>query len=348
MNTAEFEYPLPDELIAQYPVEPRDAARLMVVHRRTGDIEHRTFREIVEYLAPGDGLVVNRTRVMPARLQGVRAETGGKVDVLLVREVEPGLWEALLRAGSRLVPRTKLVLGDGALFADVAAGPEADRRYLRFPEYPDVCVVLERIGQMPLPPYIRREPVASDRTQYQTVYADVSGAVAAPTAGLHFTEPLLEQVRARGVRIIPILLHVGPGTFRPVKADRVEDHAMEAEYYRVDEDAARQIAETRSTGRVVAVGTTVVRALETIAAGQADDEDGLAARTYEGWTTRFIHPPYRFRLIDALVTNFHLPRSTLLMLVCAFAGRELTLRAYEEAVRERYQFYSYGDAMVIV
>lgn len=348
MNTADFEYPLPDELIAQYPVEPRDAARLMVVHRRTGDIEHRTFREIVEYLAPGDGLVVNRTRVMPARLKGVRAETGGKVEVLLVREVEPGLWEGLLRAGSRLVPGTKLVLGDGVLSAEVAAGPEADRRYLRFPEHLDVRRIVERVGHVPLPPYIRREPVESDRTQYQTVYADAPGAVAAPTAGLHFTEPLLEQVRARGVRIIPILLHVGPGTFRPVKADRVEDHAMEAEFYRVEADAARQIVETRSTGRVVAVGTTVVRALETIAAGQADDEDDLAGRTYEGWTTRFIHPPYRFRLIDALVTNFHLPRSTLLMLVCAFTGRELTLRAYEEAVHERYRFYSYGDAMVIV
>lgn len=348
MKTAEFDYELPESLIAQHPVEPRDRSRLMVVRRETEEIEHRTFRDIVDYLRPGDGLVVNRTRVIPARLKGVRADTGGRVEVVLIREIEPGLWEALLSAGSRLRPGMALSLEEGAVSVTVAGGPDPTRRYVRFAEETDVAGVLQRMGRIPLPLYIRREPTPEDATHYQTVYADVPGAVAAPTAGLHFTNTLLDRIRAHGVMVIPILLHVGPGTFRPVHTDEIEAHTMEAEYYRVDQAAAAQIAAAHRNGRVIAVGTTTVRTLETVAAALIADAERGAVRTYEGWTERFIHPPYRFRIVHVLLTNFHLPRSTLLMLVCAFAGRELTLRAYREAVRARYRFYSYGDAMLII
>ena len=402
MNLAEYDYTLPEDLIAQYPAEPRDASRLMVVHRRGGTIEHRTFRDVADYLAPADALVLNRTRVMPARLLGTRPETGGKVEVVLVRrvaeagpvgeaaparetgpahetgpvgEAAPARWEALLKPGARLARGTRIELEGGALAAVVEDEPGPDLRQVRFEGEADVSRVIERVGRTPLPPYIRRDPDASDRDRYQTVYAEEYGAVAAPTAGLHFTAPLLDRIRSRGTDVVPVLLHVGPGTFQPIRSDAVEDHEMDAEYYRMEAHEAEAILERRGRGRVVAVGTTTVRVLETIAAGgagaaggAADDRgsgtvDGsapggapepggagpvLEPRRYEGRTRCFIYPPFEFRLVDALLTNFHLPKSTLLLLVSAFAGRELVLSAYEEAVRERYRFYSYGDAMLIV
>ena len=346
MNLAQFDYSLPEDLVAQHPVEPRDAARLMVVRRRAGAIEHRTFRDIVDYLAPADTLVLNRTRVMPARLRGVRPSTGGAVEVVLVREVAPGRWEALLKPGARLAKGTRLELEDGALAATVEDDPGTEIRHVVFEKNVDVTRVIEQVGRLPLPPYIRRAPVSTDKTRYQTVYAEEGGAVAAPTAGLHFTAPLLDRIRVRGTAVVPILLHVGPGTFQPVRTALVEDHVMDAEYYRVEAREAETIERRRRGGRVVAVGTTSVRVLETIAAQGSGA--GLEARRYEGRTRFFIYPPYDFRLVDVLLTNFHLPKSTLLLLVSAFAGRELILAAYEEAVREEYRFYSYGDAMLIV
>ena len=396
MNLTEYDYILPEDLIAQYPAEPRDTSRLMVVHRRSGQIEHRTFRNIVDYLAPADTLVLNRTRVMPARLRGVRPETGGKVEVVLVRPVRPDrqdrspapvpetsparasaparetvscCWEALLKPGARLAKGTRLELEDGVLTATVEDDPGKEIRRVRFDGDADVARVIEQVGSTPLPPYIRRSPDAGDRDRYQTVYAEEYGAVAAPTAGLHFTEPLLNRIRTQGTAVVPVLLHVGPGTFQPIRTDAVEDHAMDAEYYRVEACQAETIQRRRSGGRVVAVGTTTVRVLETIAAGRSDTEAGsnagagsgsgeggageraetvLEPRRYEGLTRCFIYPPFEFRLVDALLTNFHLPKSTLLLLVSAFAGKESILSAYEEAVREQYRFYSYGDAMLIV
>ncbi len=399
MNLAAYDFNLPEDLIAQHPAEHRDASRLMVVHRRGGMIEHRAFRDIVEYLAPADALVLNRTKVMPARLLGTRPETGGKVEVVLVRQVResaPALWEALLKPGARLARGTRLDLEGGVLTATVEDDPGPDIRHVRFGGNEDVTRVIEQVGRTPLPPYIRRSPDATDRDRYQTVYAEEYGAVAAPTAGLHFTAPLLDRIRSRGTAVVPILLHVGPGTFQPIRSAAVEDHEMDAEYYRMEAHEAEAILKKRGEGRVVAVGTTVVRALETIAAGSSAVDagsgpdrasadagsgpdrasaaggaseggggfgpggprdpggpgdpggHGLVPRRYEGRTRCFIYPPYNFRLVDALLTNFHLPKSTLLLLVSAFAGRERILSAYEEAVREKYRFYSYGDAMLIV
>ena len=347
MTLSDFDYDLPEHLIAQHPIEPRDASRLMIVHRRTGEIEHRTFREITSYLHAGDGLVLNRTRVLPARLLGRKAGTGGQVEVVLIREVASGLWETLLRPARRLGAGSKMVLEDGAVQAEVASGPVAERKYVRFPDGLDVIDMLQRVGRLPLPPYIQRTADETDRIRYQTVYADAPGAVAAPTAGLHFTDQLLSRIAAQDVSVVPILLHVGPGTFQPVRVDRIEDHRMEIEYYHIDAAAAQQLTAVRRAGRLIAVGTTTVRTLETIASEQSDDRE-IVIEPCEGWTSKFIYPPYQFRLGDALLTNFHLPRSTLLMLVCAFAGREQTLGAYAEAVREGYRFYSYGDAMLII
>ena len=402
MNLSEYDYSLPEDLIAQYPAEPRDTSRLMVVHRRSGKIEHRAFRDIVDYLVPVDTLVVNRTRVMPARLRGVRPETGGRVEVVLVRRVPeaasdrttapahepdpardpgPDRWEALLKPGARLAKGTRLKLEGGVLAATVEDDPGREIRRVRFDGDTDVVRVIEQVGRTPLPPYIHRAPDAEDRDRYQTVYAEEFGAVAAPTAGLHFTAPLLDRIRSRGTVVVPVLLHVGPGTFQPIRTDYVADHEMDAEYYRVEARQAETILGRRSDGRVVAVGTTTVRVLETLAAGgggdagsNADEGSGsgepggpggpggqggpggadegaefvLEPRRYEGLTRCFIYPPYEFKLVDALLTNFHLPKSTLLLLVSAFAGKELILSAYEEAVREKYRFYSYGDAMLIV
>jgi len=347
VTLSDFDYDLPANLIAQRPVVPRDAARLMVIHRQSGEIEHWKFRDITSYLHAGDALALNRTQVLPARLLGRKTGTGGQVEVVLIREVASGLWEALLRPARRLGIGSKMELEDGMVHAEAAAGPDPDRKYIRFPEGLNVIEMLQRVGRLPLPPYIQRSDDTQDRSGYQTVYADAPGAVAAPTAGLHFTDQLLQRISDQGVSVIPILLHVGPGTFQPVRVERIEDHRMETEYYHIDADAARRLTDVRRTGRLIAVGTTTVRTLETAAIEQPSDRE-IVIESGEGWTSKFIFPPYRFQMVDGLLTNFHLPRSTLLMLVCAFAGRELTLEAYAQAVRQGYRFYSYGDAMLIV
>lgn len=377
MKVSDFDYHLPPELIAQYPAPERQAARLLVLRRATGAIEHRLFPDLLDYLAPGDLLVLNETRVFPARLFGRMTGTGGKLEVVLLRERQPGTWEALVQPGRRARPGTTVLFGDGRLRAEVLDLTPEGGRALRFsPGDPDLFWrELFRLGEVPLPPYIKRRPEESDRERYQTVYARVTGSVAAPTAGLHFTPELLEQIRNQGVHTAFLVLHVGLGTFRPVKAEQVEQHRMHEEFWRLGRSEADLINDTRRRGgRIVAVGTTTVRALES-AAASGRDRDGNGGRTSdgnsggnsgnsdgsvapgegcgslvagEGWTRLFIYPGYRFRIIDGLVTNFHLPRSTLLMLVSAFAGREQVLRAYREAVAGRYRFFSYGDAMLIM
>ncbi len=340
MRLSDFDYVLPRHLIAQTPARPRDSARLLVLSRETGRVDHRIFRDLPQYLRPGDVLVLNDTRVLPARLRARRG-TGGRVEVLLVRPLSGETWEALVRPGRRIREGERLVFAPGVL--EGIAGPRtaSGARTITLEHEGDLRRILERVGEMPVPPYIARR--LDDPTEYQTVYAERDGAVAAPTAGLHFTEALLEAVRRRGARIAVITLHVGPGTFRAVTADDVAAHRMDAEVYEVREEAAHAINEARSRGgRIVAVGTTVVRTLESVAGA-----DGRV-RPGSGWTDLFIAPGFRFRATDALVTNFHLPRTTLLMLVSAFAGRERVLAAYETAVREGYRFYSFGDAMLIV
>ncbi len=341
MRTSDFDYELPEELIAQHPVEPRDAARLLVLHRADGRIEHRIFREIGAYLRPGDLLVVNDTRVLRARLRGRLVTTGGAVEALLLRDLGEGRWEALVRPGRRLRPgrRAEFTGAAGSVEAEVEAVLEGGERVLRFP----MGVDPQAFGETPLPPYIH-EPL-TDAERYQTVYAREPGSAAAPTAGLHFTPRLLEELQAGGVELVTITLHIGPGTFRPVSVEDPRQHPMHAEYYRISQAAAQAITAARARGgRVVCVGTTTVRVLEQAALDAGDGP--LTAR--EGWTRLFILPGHQFRLTDALITNFHLPRSTLLMLVSALAGRDLILRAYREAVAQRYRFYSFGDAMLIL
>lgn len=340
METSLFDYELPPELIAQEPIEPRDASRLMVVERASGRIEHRRFRDLPSYLGPPDVLVVNETKVIPARLIG-RRPTGGKVELLLVRRHAPSLWEAMARPARRAPVGTRLLFGEGELEGLVQEELPEGRRLVAFAAPGgDVEGTLQRLGGAPLPPYIRK-PAPLER--YQTVYARYEGSVAAPTAGLHFTPELLGTLAQRGVDTAPLVLHVGPGTFRPVRTKEVEDHRLESEYYCLPAETAAKINRARAAGgRVVAVGTTVVRTLETVASRHG----GIAAS--EGWADLFIFPGYRFRAVDVLITNFHLPRSTLLMLVCAFAGRKLIMEAYRVAVAERYRFYSFGDAMLIL
>lgn len=343
MRTSDFEYELPRKLIAQYPAERRDESRLLVLGRHTGKIEHRVFRDIVEYARDGDVFVINDSEVIPARLIGRRRPTGGAVEMFLLKELGPGSWEVLVRPGSRIREGSILEFGDGELAARVTDALPDGRREVTLTAQGDLERVLETLGRVPLPPYIEREPEEIDRERYQTVYAKVRGAVAAPTAGLHFTAAVLDRLTSEGVGIARITLHVGLGTFRPIAVEDPGEHEMEAERYEISDDAAAAINRTRkSRGRVIAVGTTSVRVLETVA-----DATG-AAVPGAGATRLFIRPPHRFRCVDGLVTNFHLPRSTLLMLVSAFAGRERVLAAYRTAVREGYRFYSYGDAMLII
>ncbi len=345
MQVSDFDYHLPPELIAQYPAPERTCARLLVLRPATGEIAHRQFPDLLEYLAPGDLLVLNETRVFPARLYGRRADTGGKLEVVLLHERQPGAWEALVQPGRRALPGVSVLFGDGSLQAEIVERTAAGGRLLRFtPGDPGLFwSQVHALGETPLPPYIRRRAEQADVERYQTVYARVTGSVAAPTAGLHFTQSLLDRVRERGVQTAFVLLHVGLGTFRPVRAEEVETHPMHEEFYRLGEAEAALINETRRRGgRIVAVGTTTVRLLESAATG-----DGSVAAG-EGWTRLFIYPGYRLQVVDALVTNFHLPRSTLLMLVSALAGRDLVLHAYQEAVARRYRFFSYGDAMLII
>jgi S-adenosylmethionine:tRNA ribosyltransferase-isomerase len=349
MQTSDFDYDLPPELIAQEPAVQRDASRLLVVQRATGTFEHRQFSDLPGLLRTGDLLVLNDTRVMPARIFG-RKPTGGKIELLLLEERAPNEWEALLRTGSsRPQPGTVLTLADGSAQATLLTMGEQGRVTIRITSALSVPELLERYGLPPLPPYIQRSAVSSqqsakDRERYQTVFARTLGAVAAPTAGLHFTPELFQTLETRDIHRAFVTLHVGLGTFRPVTAERAEDHHMEAERYGVPPETAACIETTRRAGgRIIGVGSTSVRTLETVAA----EHDGRIVAA-EGRTRLFILPPYRFHAVDALITNFHLPRSTLLMMISAFAGRELIQCAYAEAIRERYRFYSYGDAMLIL
>ncbi|NPV52805.1 MAG: tRNA preQ1(34) S-adenosylmethionine ribosyltransferase-isomerase QueA [Firmicutes bacterium] len=343
MRVDEFDYYLPDELIAQEPIEPRDRCRLMVLRRDDGAVEHREFKDIVEYVRPGDVFVLNNTRVIRARLSGRRKDTGGRVEILLLRKVGDDQWEVLVKPGRRARVGSFITMGDGALDGEILDKTAAGGRHIRFtsPSGEDVGEVLRRCGMVPLPPYIKRE--VKDEESYQTIYAEPEGSVAAPTAGLHFTRGLLDKIEALGVKVAKITLHVGIGTFRPVKVANVEEHEMHEECYEVPPEAARVINEARSTGgRVVAVGTTSVRTLETVADSSGRIHPG------QGWTNIFIYPGYSFKVVDALVTNFHLPKSTLIMLVAAFCGKENIMRAYKIAVSERYRFFSFGDAMLII
>lgn len=343
MKTAEFDYDLPPELIAQTPIEPRDAARLLVVHRRTGALEHRTFADLVDYLRPPDLLVCNDSRVIPARLHGCKT-SGGRVEVLLLTQRDVHTWEALVR-GKGLRPGARIVIEDAtgapAITATVLAATAEGARLLAFDR--ELAPLLPHVGEVPLPPYIH-EPLA-DPERYQTVYARVAGSVAAPTAGLHFTPQLIDRLQALGIGFAFVTLHVGLGTFRPVQTEQIEDHRMHLEWGELPPSVAEQIAATHAAGgRCVAVGTTAVRVLETA----AQRTPGTPLAPYAGWTDLFIRPGFRFQVVDALITNFHLPRSTLLMLVSAFAGHELIQRAYAEAIRLRYRFFSFGDAMLIL
>jgi S-adenosylmethionine:tRNA ribosyltransferase-isomerase len=343
MDVSLFDYELPPELIAQEPLAERTASRMLVMARQGAlALANRQFSDLPEYLQPGDCLVVNDTRVIPARLLGHRA-SGGKAEVLLLREVEPDVWEALVRPGARLRPGAWVTVGEDELALEILEMAPGGRRLVRLEHAAPLEEVLERLGQVPLPPYIHREqPSEGDRERYQTVYAEKAGAVAAPTAGLHFDDRVLAELERRGVRTATVTLHVGLGTFQPIKVDRVEDHEMHEEWYEVPAETARAISEAHAAGRrVLAVGTTTVRALESQAG------PGGEPRAGSGLTRLFITPGYKFEVVDALLTNFHLPRSTLLMMVSAFAGRERALEAYRHAVEARYRFFSYGDCMLV-
>ncbi len=340
MNVEDFDYELPEELIAQDPIADRSSSRLLILNKETGEIRHSVFREIVRELRPGDCLVINNTRVIPARLLGVREETGAAVEVLLLRRLEGDTWETLVKPGKKARPGTVLSFGDGLLKGTVEEILEEGNRKIRFSYQGILEEILDRLGEMPLPPYIKHR--LEDKNRYQTVYAKYDGSAAAPTAGLHFTRELLDQIREMGVEVAEITLHVGLGTFRPVKVEKVEEHHMHSEFYLVDEATAEKINRVRRQGgRIIAVGTTSCRTLESASTGDGVLHGG------SGWTDIFIYPGYRFKIVDALTTNFHLPKSTLMMLVSALAGRDHIMAAYREAVEERYRFFSFGDAMFI-
>ncbi len=341
LKTSDFYFDLPPELIAQDPLTDRSASRLLVLDKNTGEIKHEQFRNIINYLNPGDCLVLNDTRVIPARLHGIREETGAAIEVLLLKRKEKDVWETLVRPGKKVRPGAKLSFGEGLLRGEVLEIVEEGNRLIRF-QYEGIFEeVLDRLGEMPLPPYITHK--LEDKNRYQTVYAKYDGSAAAPTAGLHFTRDLLDEIAQRGVNLAYVTLHVGLGTFRPVKAERITEHHMHSETYQITKEAAEVINRTRKNGgRVICVGTTSCRSLESAA-----EEDGTL-RECSGDTEIFIYPGYRFKVLDALITNFHLPESTLVMLVSALAGREKVLRAYGEAVEERYRFFSFGDAMLVI
>ena len=337
LKKSDFYFDLPQELIAQDPLEDRSSSRLLVVDKKTGKTEHKIFRDIVDYLNPGDCLVLNNTKVIPARLYGERAETGGAVEVLLLKRKENDIWETLVKPGKKCKPGQRLVFGDGKLKATVLETIEDGNRLIQF-EYEGIWEeVLDSLGEMPLPPYITHK--LADTNRYQTVYAKFEGSAAAPTAGLHFTPELLKKIEDKGIKLAYVTLHVGLGTFRPVKEENILDHHMHTEVYQVTKEAADIINETKkSGGRVICVGTTSCRTVES-----ASDEDGIV-KAGSGDTSIFIYPGYKFKVLDCLITNFHLPESTLVMLVSALAGRENVLAAYEEAIREKYRFFSFGDA----
>jgi S-adenosylmethionine:tRNA ribosyltransferase-isomerase len=345
MNVSDYDFELPESLIAQTPLLERTSSRLLVLGRSNGHIEHRTFTDLAEYLKPGDTLVLNDTRVLPARLFGVKADTGAKVELLLLKRLDGDRWETLVRPGKKLHKGAKLSFGVSELLLTAVVEEEGEMgaRIIRFHYEGIFNELLDKLGQMPLPPYIKER--LSDRERYQTVYSRNEGSAAAPTAGLHFTKMFLERLQAIGVKLCPITLHVGLGTFRPVSAETIEEHEMHAEWYSINEESAKLLNESKDRGgRIIAVGTTSARTLETI--GQRFHDTPVQACS--GWTDIFIYPGYKFNLVNALLTNFHLPRSTLVMLVSALAGRESVLNAYHEAIKHEYRFFSFGDAMFII
>ncbi len=341
MKRTDFYYELPEELIAQDPLEDRSSSRLLVLDRKSGAVSHHVFREITEYLKEGDCLVINDTKVIPARLIGSKIGTDAKIEVLLLKRKENNIWETLVKPGKKMKAGAKLSFGDGLLTGEVIDIVEEGNRLIQFFFEGIFEEILDQLGKMPLPPYITHQ--LQDKNRYQTVYAKHSGSAAAPTAGLHFTPELLRAIEERGIEIAKVTLHVGLGTFRPVKVDEITDHHMHSEFYQIDEEAAKKINRAKETGnRVICVGTTSCRTIESA----ADESGHLKAES--GWTDIFIYPGYEFRALDGLITNFHLPESTLIMLVSALAGRENVLAAYEEAVKERYRFFSFGDAMLVI
>ena len=340
MKLEEFDYYLPEELIAQVPIKKRDESRLLVLNKENKTIEHKVFKDIIEYLKPGDCLVRNNTKVIPARLYG-KKETGARVEFVLLNQIEGDIWESIVRPGNKLKPGTKVIFGDGILEAEILDIMEGGTRKVKFKYDGIFNEILDKIGLMPLPPYIHES--LKDKDRYQTVYAKYQGSAAAPTAGLHFTDELLEKIEEKGIKVANVTLHVGIGTFRPVKEENIEEHRMHTEHFYIKEEDVQKINETKKAGgRIIAVGTTSCRVLETI----ADEKTGFV-KAQESDTGIYIYPGYKFKCIDGLITNFHLPKSTLLMLVSALAGREFILKAYNEAVKEKYRFFSFGDAMFI-
>lgn len=340
MKTSDFYYDLPEELIAQDPLEDRSSSRLLVLNKETGETEHHVFKEIINYLKPGDCLVINDTKVIPARLIGERVGTGAKIEVLLLKRKENDVWETLVKPGRKMKVGSKVSFGDGLLIGEVVDVVEAGNRLIKFSYEGIFEEILDQLGQMPLPPYITHQ--LKERNRYNTVYATHEGSAAAPTAGLHFTPQLLEEIQKKGIDIARVTLHVGLGTFRPVKVEEVTEHHMHSEFYQIDEEAAEKINRAKENGgRVICVGTTSCRTIESAA-----DENGRL-KACSGWTEIFIYPGYQFKILDCLITNFHLPESTLIMLVSALAGRDHVLAAYEEAVQQKYRFFSFGDAMFI-
>ncbi len=340
MKTSDFSYDLPEELIAQDPAERRDLSRLLVINKNTGEREHKVFHDIIDYLVPGDCLVINNTKVIPARLLGEREVTGGKVEVLLLKRKGNDIWETLVRPGKKAKPGQRLEFGGGLLKAEVLGIADDGNRLVKFTYNGIFEEILDKLGQMPLPPYITHK--LEDKNRYQTVYAKYEGSAAAPTAGLHFTEELLQKLKEKGVEIANVTLHVGIGTFRPVKVENIEEHDMHTEHYYIKEEDAVKINKAKQNGgRIIAIGTTSCRVLESVA-----DENGMV-KQQEGDTNIFIYPGYKFKCINSLITNFHLPESTLIMLVSALAGKDYIMQAYEHAVEEKYRFFSFGDAMFI-
>jgi S-adenosylmethionine:tRNA ribosyltransferase-isomerase len=342
MRLSDFTYNLPERLIAQEPINPRDSARMLVIDRETGTLEDRIFQDFPEYLNKGDALVINITKVFPARLKGYKEKTDADIEVFLLRQLNESLWEVMVKPARKVRTGNTITVAENVT-CEVIDNTTSGGRVVRFHYEGDFEKIIERYGQPPLPPYIRREPLPEDRLRYQTVYAAITGAVAAPTAGLHFTQEMLKKVEKKGVHVIPLVLHVGLGTFRPVTVEDLSRHRMDSEYFEVPEASAKKLNDVISNGgRVFSVGTTSTRTLETAATFNG------GIKPCNGWTDKFIYPPYQFKVIDHLLTNFHLPRSTLLMLVCAFADRDLVLKAYRHAIRNKYRFFSYGDSMLIL
>ncbi len=341
MKKQDFYFELPQELIAQHPLKNRDCSRLLVLNKQTGDIEHKTFRDILQYLKKGDCIVINDTKVLPARLIGEKKDTGAKVELLLLTRKDINTWETLVKPGKKAKPGDKIIFGNGKLEAEILEIIEGGNRIVKF-HYDGVFEeILDELGEMPLPPYITQR--LEDKNRYQTVYAKQQGSAAAPTAGLHFTPELLNEIQQKGISIAYLTLHVGLGTFRPVKEENILDHKMHSEYYIIEQQQADIINQTKKAGgRIIAVGTTSTRALESIA-----DENGFV-KASSGWTNIFIYPGYHFKTVDCLITNFHLPESTLIMLVSALAGKQNVLHAYDIAVQQKYRFFSFGDAMLII